>query len=96
MDRRVAGDESGDPRLAESWGWIDCEYFIYFRRGGNRHPDCLPARKGAVRIMAKTAAVRYAPEGIRVNLVHPVPVDTPMTSDFDCELWQMYVNSVPL
>ena len=54
------------------------------------------ARKGAVRIMAKTAAVRYAPEGIRVNLVHPVPVDTPMTSDFDCELWQMHVNSVPL
>ena len=54
------------------------------------------ASKGAVRIMTKTAAVQYAPEGIRVNSVHPGPVDTPMTSDFDRELWQMYVNSVPL
>ena len=54
------------------------------------------ASRGAVRIMTKTAAVQYAPEGIRVNSAHPVPVDTPMTSDFDRELWQMYVNSVPL
>ncbi|MCS6925095.1 MAG: glucose 1-dehydrogenase [Candidatus Binatia bacterium] len=54
------------------------------------------ASKGAVRIMTKTAAMQYAKEGIRVNSVHPGPIDTPMTAGLDRELWQMFVNSVPL
>lgn len=54
------------------------------------------ASKGAVRIMTKTAAVQYAKEGIRVNSVHPGPIDTPMTTGLDRELWQMFLNSVPL
>lgn len=36
------------------------------------------ASKGAVRLMTKNAALRYASEGIRVNSVHPGFVDTPM------------------
>ena len=36
------------------------------------------AAKGAVRLMTKNAAVRYATEGIRVNSVHPGFIDTPM------------------
>ena len=54
------------------------------------------ASKGAVRIMTKSAAVQYAPENIRVNSVHPGPIDTPMVSGLDKELWQMFLNSVPL
>ncbi|MGH7960292.1 MAG: SDR family NAD(P)-dependent oxidoreductase [Candidatus Binatia bacterium] len=54
------------------------------------------ASKGAVRIMTKTAAVQYAKDGIRVNSIHPGPIDTPMTTGLDRELWQMFLNSVPL
>jgi len=54
------------------------------------------ASKGAVRIMTKTAAMEYAKEGIRVNSVHPGPIDTPMTTPLDREVWQMFLNGVPL
>lgn len=36
------------------------------------------AAKGAVRLMTKNAAIRYAKEEIRVNSVHPGFIDTPM------------------
>ena len=36
------------------------------------------ASKGAVRIFTKSAAIQYAGENIRVNSVHPGPVDTDM------------------
>jgi NAD(P)-dependent dehydrogenase (short-subunit alcohol dehydrogenase family) len=38
------------------------------------------ASKGAVRLMTKNAAIRYAKEGIRVNSVHPGFIDTPMVA----------------
>jgi len=38
------------------------------------------ASKGAVRLMTKNAAIRYAREGIRVNSVHPGFIDTPMVA----------------
>ena len=38
------------------------------------------ASKGAVRIFTKSTAIQYASESIRVNSVHPGPIDTPMTA----------------
>ena len=39
------------------------------------------ASKGAVRTFTKSAAIRHAGEGIRVNSVHPGPILTPMIQD---------------
>lgn len=39
------------------------------------------ASKGAVCIMTKSIAVQYAKESIRVNSVHPGPIQTDMTKD---------------
>jgi cyclopentanol dehydrogenase len=36
------------------------------------------ASKGGVRMLTKTAAIEYAPEGIRINSIHPGGVDTPL------------------
>ena len=37
------------------------------------------ASKGAVRILTKSTAIQFAPDGIRANSVHPGPVVTAMT-----------------
>ena len=37
------------------------------------------ASKGSVRLLTKTTAMQYAGESIRVNSVHPGPIETPMT-----------------
>ena len=39
------------------------------------------ASKGAVRIFSKSAAIQYAADGIRVNTIHPGPIQTPMTRE---------------
>ena len=38
------------------------------------------ASKGAVRLLTKSTAIRYGPEGIRINSVHPGFTDTPGTA----------------
>ena len=45
---------------------------------GSRRNTAYHASKGAVRIFTKSAAIQYAGENIRVNSVHPGPVDTDM------------------
>lgn len=39
------------------------------------------ASKGAVRLMSKNDAITYAPEGIRVNSIHPATIWTPMVEN---------------
>ncbi len=55
---------------------------IYGAGGGNGTAIAYHASKGAVRLMTKNVAIRYAKEGVRVNSVHPGFIDTPMTAPF--------------
>jgi NAD(P)-dependent dehydrogenase (short-subunit alcohol dehydrogenase family) len=55
------------------------------------------ATKGAVRLMTKNAAIRYAKEGIRVNSMHPGFIDTPMVEQIKgTPVEQMIVQNTPV
>ena len=56
------------------------------------------ASKGAVRLLAKAAAIQYAKDGIRVNSVHPGPVMTRMTEEAraDPHRRELAMSRVPL
>ena len=47
--------------------------------GSDNSSPAYQASKGAIRIFTKSAAIRHAKEGIRVNSVHPGPILTPYT-----------------
>lgn len=51
---------------------------IFGATGGFGGSIAYHASKGAVRLMTKNAALRYAKEGVRVNSIHPGFIDTPM------------------
>lgn len=55
---------------------------IYGAVGGTGASHAYHASKGAVRLMTKNAAIKFAKEKIRVNSVHPGFVDTPMVAPF--------------
>ena len=56
------------------------------------------ASKGAVRIFTKSTAIQFASEGIRVNSVHPGPIDTPMTAirEGDAEAQAESIARIPI
>ena len=56
------------------------------------------ASKGAVRLLTKATAIQYAAEGIRVNSVHPGPINTPMTAArrADPEMYRTMLSRIPL
>jgi len=57
------------------------------------------AAKGALTALTRTVAVELAREGIRVNVVHPGAIDTPMTYDAqgdDAEALAAQAGSAPI
>ncbi len=56
------------------------------------------ASKGAVHIFTMSAALRHAKDGIRVNSVHPGPIDTPMLNEgfVDPERGRQVIERTPM
>ena len=48
---------------------------------GNNRDSAYTASKGAVRLLTKSAAIQLAPDGIRVNSIHPGVIGTEMIAD---------------
>ncbi len=66
---------------------------------GHRYtPEAYTATKGAVTLLTKSIAARYAKDGIRCNSVHPSTVDTPFVQEMfkDPVKKQQRLDEVPL
>jgi NAD(P)-dependent dehydrogenase (short-subunit alcohol dehydrogenase family) len=57
---------------------------------------CYTAAKHAVAGMTKAAAVYYAPQGIRINSVHPGFIDTPLLQGLPDEVMKPIVSAHPV
>jgi NAD(P)-dependent dehydrogenase (short-subunit alcohol dehydrogenase family) len=67
--------------------------------GSNTSGSAYHASKGAVRTFTKSAAIRHAGEGIRVNSVHPGPILTPFTEgrmDIGAPDRELYISRIPM
>ena len=66
---------------------------------GHRYtPEAYTTTKGAVTLLTKSIAARYAKDGIRCNSVHPSTVDTPLVQEMfkDPIKKQQRLDEVPL
>ncbi|MCZ6892324.1 MAG: glucose 1-dehydrogenase [Chloroflexi bacterium] len=67
--------------------------------GSDTSGSAYHASKGAVRAFTKSAAIRHAREGIRVNSVHPGPILTPFTEgrmDIGAPNRELYISRIPM
>ncbi len=69
---------AGDALKASGRGSVVNVSSIFGASGGFGGSPAYHAAKGAVRILTKNVALRWATEGVRVNSVHPGFVDTPI------------------
>ncbi len=92
------GMKTAAPRMrASGGGSIVNVSSIFGAVGGFGGSIAYHASKGAVRLMTKNAAIRYAKEGIRVNSVHPGFIDTPMIEQVkDTPVEQAILANTPM
>ena len=66
--------------------------------GSDTSNPAYQASKAAVHVFTKSIALRYATMGVRVNSVHPGPIDTPMLQAgfVDPERMQRVMSKVPM
>ena len=93
------GTKHAIPEMKKAGGGsiVNISSIMGFVGGGSGHP-AYHASKGAVRIFTKATAVRYGPDGIRANSVHPGPIATPMneSTQADERHYRTTLSRIPL
>ncbi len=92
------GTKHAIPEMRRAGGGSIINVSSIFGLIGSGSSTAYHAAKGAIRIFTKAAAVQYAPDGIRVNSVHPGFALTPLTEEAfsDLELMAPRMASIPL
>ncbi|HEV8308588.1 MAG TPA: glucose 1-dehydrogenase [Methylomirabilota bacterium] len=79
------GTKHAIPAMRKTGGGSVINVVSIYSLVGSRFGTAYHSSKGAARAFTKAAAVQYAPEGIRVNAVHPGFVETPMTAELHAQ-----------
>jgi NAD(P)-dependent dehydrogenase (short-subunit alcohol dehydrogenase family) len=81
LDGVFLGLRHAGPRLAASGGGSVINISSILGKVGMAGAAAYCASKGGVTLLTKAAALEWAPQGIRVNSVHPGFIDTPLVSN---------------
>jgi NAD(P)-dependent dehydrogenase (short-subunit alcohol dehydrogenase family) len=103
-EREVAIDQTGVmlgmkhsiPLMRETGGGSIINSSSIWGNVGAEGTAAYQATKGAVRTMSKNAAITYVDDGIRVNSLHPGPIDTPLMEAQDDEINEEVISATPM
>lgn len=92
----LLGMKHSIPLMRESEGGSIINSSSIWGNVGAEGSAAYQATKGAVRNMSKNAAIDYIDDGIRVNSLHPGPIDTPLMERQDDDLNEEVIEATPM
>lgn len=92
----MLGMKHSIPLMRESEGGSIINSSSIWGNVGAEGSAAYQATKGAVRNMSKNAAIDYIDDGIRVNSLHPGPIDTPLMERQDDDLNEEVIEATPM
>ncbi len=92
----MLGMKHSIPLMRESGGGSIINSSSIWGNVGAEGSAAYQATKGAVRNMSKNAAIDYVDDGIRVNSLHPGPIDTPLMERQDDDLNEEVIGATPM
>lgn len=92
----MLGMKHSIPLMRESGGGSIINSSSIWGNVGAEGSAAYQAVKGAVRNISKNAAIDYADDGIRVNSLHPGPIDTPLMERQDDDVNEEVIEATPM
>lgn len=92
----MLGIKHAVPLMRESGGGSIVNSSSIWGNVGAEGTAAYQASKGAVRNMSKNAALTYVDDDIRVNSVHPGPIDTPLMERQDEAINEGVIEATPM
>lgn len=92
----MLGMKHSIPLMRESGGGSIINSSSIWGNVGAEGSAAYQATKGAVRNMSKNAAIDYVDDGIRVNSLHPGPIDTSLMERQDDDINEEVIGATPM